>query len=66
MRTVLSLLCVGSAILSAILLSATEPKTEAKAGWLGAYPALPGYQRTFKQPVVNKDKTVYQQSARYR
>jgi hypothetical protein len=55
MLSVLSLSCVVGAILAA----------EPKAAWPGVFPELSGYGRTFKAPEVNKDRTVYSQTAEY-
>jgi hypothetical protein len=65
MRTVLILLCVFGATLAATPLRAADPKPAPLAGWLGVIPKESGYQRTFQEPVVNKEKTVYQQTVEY-
>jgi hypothetical protein len=65
MRSVLILWCVAGVTLGANPLPAAEPKPEPRAGWAGVFPDLGGYQRTFTQPAVNKDKTVYRQSVKY-
>src|SRR5262249_8147782 len=60
------LLCVAGALVGVNLLLGAEPTPEPRAGWAGVFPDAPnGYQRTFTQPVVNKDKTVYRQAAKY-
>ncbi len=46
-------------------LGGAKPRPEPKAGWIGVFPALDNYQRTFQQPVVEKDGKSYRQSARY-
>jgi hypothetical protein len=51
MSCLLVLLCVGIA--------------EPKPAWPDAFPKLPNYGRTFKAPEVNKDRTVYSQTAEY-
>jgi len=65
MRFVLGLLCVVGVFLASSPLWAAEPKVDIKSGWIGVFPTMPNYLRTYKAPVVNKDKTVYQQSAHY-
>ena len=65
LRIVLVALCVGGALVAVGAPRADESKPAVGAGWLGVFPSLPGYQRTYKQPVVNKDKGVYQQAVEY-
>jgi len=49
--------------------TADAPKPDPKAGWLGVFPELTGYQRTFTAPVVMTDKDkkpiAYRQTAKY-
>jgi hypothetical protein len=49
--------------------AADAPKPEPRAGWLGVFPELTGYQRTFSAPVVTLDKAkkpvAYRQTAKY-
>jgi hypothetical protein len=40
-------------------------KGPALAGWLGVFPELQGYQRTFTAPVVEKKDAAYRQTAKY-
>jgi hypothetical protein len=35
------------------------------AGWPGVFPELPGYQRTFTDPVVDSGKKAYRQTVKY-
>jgi hypothetical protein len=65
MRINLGLLCVLAAILAAAPVRAADPKPAVLAGWLGVFPEQSGYVRTFKEPVVNKDKTTYQQTVEF-
>jgi hypothetical protein len=50
-----------SCLVILICLAAAEPKP----AWPGAFPELLNYGRTFKAPEVNKDRTVYSQTAEY-
>jgi hypothetical protein len=63
MRIIFLLLIMCGAVCATA--SLLPPKPAPKAGWIGVFPTLFNYQRTFLQPLVNKDKTVYQQSAKY-
>jgi hypothetical protein len=65
--TVVLLLGIGAADTRSEKLAKDKvpDKTPPKAGWSGVFPTLGNYQRTFQAPVINKDKTVYQQSAQY-
>jgi hypothetical protein len=64
MRNLFALLCVGGVILVASSSPACGPKPQ--AGWPDVFPdPFAGYQRRYLQPVVNKEKTVYKQSAQY-
>jgi hypothetical protein len=65
LRNVLVGLCIGGALVAVGAPRADETKPAVSAGWLGVFPSLPGYQRTYKQPVVNKDMGVYQQAVDY-
>lgn len=58
---------LGVVLLSAADSDAGQDKSAPLAGWLGAFPEIPNYQRTFLEPVVAKDKppTAYRQAARY-
>src|SRR5436190_16268856 len=61
MQTVVSV----TAICAALPAMAADPKPPPLAGWLGVFPDVNGYQRTFKAPLVNKERTVYRQAATY-
>lgn len=57
---ILAILCAGPTLM------AGEKKAESPplAGWLGVFPEITGYQRTFFKPKA-EDKTKYEQTARY-
>ncbi|HYT88251.1 MAG TPA: hypothetical protein VEL76_05995 [Gemmataceae bacterium] len=58
-------LVVLCGVVAAVGAQADPPKTKPLAGWLGVFPELLGYQRTFTAPTVSADKTVYRQMVKY-
>lgn len=69
MRTIWLLLLPAVGLLlgmASTAMSAEQDKNAPRAGWVGVFPDLNGYQRTFLAPAVAADKKpVYQQIARY-
>jgi len=46
-------------------LMSQEPKEKVLAGWMGVFPEILNYQRTFEKPKVDMDKKLWQQTAHY-